>query len=48
MIANEKHRIFYKTDAGIAMKAKYKEKATTKRKIMDLLLAMNVSKKVVV
>ena len=44
-IANEKRRSFYKTDAGIAIKAKYREKAATKRKIMNMLLAMNVSKK---
>ena len=44
-LANEKRRTFYKTAAGMAMKAKYREKAAIKRKIMDQLVALKVSKK---
>ena len=43
--ANEKRRAFYKTDAGIAVKKEYKEKARIKRMILTQLAELNVSKK---
>ena len=43
--ANEKRRVFYKTDAGLAIKKKYKEKAAVKRMILNQLAELNVSKK---
>ena len=43
--ANEKRRAYYKTDAGLETKRKYKEKAAVKRQILDHLSMLNVSKK---
>ena len=43
--ANEKRRAFYKTDTGLAIKKKYKEKARVKRMILNQLAELNVSKK---
>ena len=43
--ANEKRRAFYMTDAGLAIKKKYKEKAAVKRMILNQLAELNVSKK---
>ena len=43
--SNEKRRAFYKTEAGLAMKMKYREKSAVKKRIMNQLIAMNVSKK---
>ena len=43
--ANEKRRAFYKTDAGVEIKKKYREKAAVKREILNQLSELNVSKK---
>ena len=43
--ANEKRRAYYKTDAGIATKEKYRQKATVKRQILNQLSMFSVSKK---
>ena len=43
--ANEKRRAFYKTEAGIATKAKYREKAAVKRRIINELQIFTVSNK---
>ena len=43
--ANEKRRAYYKTEAGIETKRKYREKAAVKRKILNQLTMLNVSKK---
>ena len=43
--ANEKRRNYYKTEAGIAMKKTYKEKAAIKRQLLNHLSMLNVSKK---
>ena len=43
--ANEKRRAFYKTNAGIEIKKNYREKALVKRKILNQLSELNVSKK---
>ena len=43
--ANQKRRDFYKTDAGIAVKKHYKEKARVKTMILNQLAELNVSKK---
>ena len=43
--ANEKRKNFYSTEAGIAMKAKYREKAAAKRKLMDMIMKLKVTKK---
>ena len=44
-IANEKRRAYYKTDAGLETKRKYREKAKVKREILNQLSMLNVSKK---
>ena len=44
-VANGKRRAYYKTDAGLETKRKYKEKAAVKRQILDHLSMLNVSKK---
>lgn len=43
--ANEKRRAFYKTDAGIATKKKYREKAAVKRRIINELQMFTVTNK---
>ena len=43
--ANEKRRAFYKTEAGIATKKKYREKAAVKRRIINELQMFTVSSK---
>ena len=43
--ANEKRRAFYKTDHGIEVRRKYREKAETKAKLIDELCKLNVSKR---
>ena len=43
--ANEKRRAYYKTEAGIDTKRKYKEKANVKRQILNHLSMIHVSKK---
>ena len=43
--ANEKRRAYYKTDAGLETKRRYREKAAVKRQILNQLSMMNVSKK---
>ena len=43
--ANEKRREYYKTEAGQETKRRYREKAAVKRKILDQLVLLNVSKK---
>ena len=43
--ANAKRKAFYKTDAGLEVRRKYREKAETKAKLIDELLKLNVSKK---
>ena len=43
--ANEKRRIYYKTEAGLETKRKYREKARVKREILNQLTMLNVSKK---
>ena len=43
--ANEKRRAFYKTDAGIAIRKQYKEKARLKTMILNQLAELNVNKK---
>ena len=43
--ANAKRRAYYKTDAGLETKRKYREKADVKRKILNQLAMLNVSKK---
>ena len=43
--ANVKRRAFYKTEAGIAIKKEYKEKARIKRMILNQLAELNVSTK---
>ena len=43
--ANEKRRAFYKTEAGIATKKKYREKAAVKRRIINELQMLTVSSK---
>ena len=40
-----KRKAFYKTDAGLEVRRKYREKAETKAKLIDELLKLNVSKK---
>ena len=42
---NKKRRAFYKTDAGVEIKKKYREKAAVKGKILNQLSELNVSKK---
>ena len=44
-VANEKRRAYYKTEAGIETKRKYREKVDVKRKILNQLAMLNVSKK---
>ena len=44
-VANEKRRAYYKTEAGIETKRKYREKVDVKRKILNHLVMLNVSKK---
>lgn len=43
--ANEKRRAYYKTEAGLETKRKYREKAKVKREILNQLTMLNVSKK---
>ena len=43
--ANVKRRAYYKTEAGLETKRKYREKAEVKRKILNQLAMLNVSKK---
>ena len=43
--ANEKRRNFYKTEAGMAIKKKYREKAAFKRQLLNHLSMLQVSKK---
>ena len=43
--ANEKRREFYKTDKGIEVRKKYREKANIKRMILNQVAQLNVSKK---
>ena len=43
--ANERRRAYYKTDAGLETKRRYREKAAVKRQILNQLSMMNVSKK---
>ena len=43
--ANEKRRAYYKTDAGLETKKRYREKAAVKRQILNQLSMLNVSKK---
>ena len=43
--ANEKRRAYYKTDAGLETKRRYREKAAVKRQILNQLSVLNVSKK---
>ena len=43
--ANDKRSAFYKTDAGIAIKKHYKEKAGIKKMILNQLSELNVNKK---
>jgi hypothetical protein len=43
--ANEKRRAYYKTDAGLETKRRYREKAAVKRQILNQLSMLNVSKK---
>ena len=43
--ANAKRRAYYKTEAGLETKRKYREKAEVKRKILNQLAMINVSKK---
>ena len=43
--ANEKRRAFYKTDAGIEVRRKYREKPETKARLIDELCKLNVSKR---
>ena len=43
--ANEKRSAFYKTDAGIAIKKQYREKARIKKMILNQLSELNVNKK---
>ena len=45
--ANEERRAYYKTEAGIATKKAYREKAQLKRQLMNHLVASTVSKKAV-
>ncbi len=45
MAANEKRRAFYKTEARLEMKKKYKEKSVIKGRIMNQLIAASVSTK---
>ena len=40
-----KRKAFYKTDARLEVRLKYREKAETKAKLIDELLKLNVSKK---
>ena len=44
-VANEKRRAYYKTEAGMETKRKYREKAQVKRQILNQLVMLNVSKK---
>ena len=44
-VANYKRKEYYKTEAGIAMKKMYKERAAIKRQLLNHLTMMNVSKK---
>ena len=44
-VANERRRSYYKTEAGMEKKRKYREKARVKREILNHLSMMNVSKK---
>ena len=43
--ANAKQRAYYKTEAGLETKRKYREKAEVKRKILNQLSILIVSKK---
>lgn len=43
--ANAKRRDYYKTEAGLETKRKYREKAEVKRQILNQLTMLNVSKK---
>ena len=43
--ANEKRRAFYKSDKGIEVRRKYREREETKTKIINELCKLNVSKK---
>ena len=43
--ANEKRRTYYKTEAGLDTKRRYREKANVKRQILNQLTMLNVSKK---
>lgn len=42
---NEKRRAYYKTDAGMATKKKFRDKAAVKRQILNQLSMLNVSTK---
>ena len=42
---SETRRVFYKTDQGMAVKKRYKEKANVKRMILYQLTQINVSTK---
>ena len=42
--SNAKWRAFYKTDVGLEVRLKYREKAETKSKLIDELLKLNVSR----
>ena len=44
-LANEKRRAYYKTEAGMETKRKYREKARVKRQILNHLSMLNVSTK---
>ena len=44
-VANEKRRAYYKTEAGMETKRKYREKAQVKRQILNQLSMLNVSTK---
>ena len=43
--ANEKRRAYYKTEAGLETKRRYREKANVKRQILNQLTMLIVSKK---
>ena len=43
--ANEQRRLFYKTDEGMEIRKKYREKARVKKMILNQLAELNVSKK---
>ena len=43
--ANEKRRVFYKSEKGLEIKKKYKERVAMKKKLLKQLSAINVQKK---